>query len=235
MPRTLTEERWLTCDQPSLMIRHLIRHLGYDPRKRKLTLLSAACLRRVWDWLFDPRSRHAVEVAEQFADGCATEAELRTVREAARQYGLDSSTPIPREPHSKVYYSAGEAAWRDHISDVHPYAADATAWCQGETQVAITAPEEQAQVQLIRDIFGNPFRPVRCDPSGQTPTIVSLAQAAYDERALPSGHLDPNRLGVLGDVLEEPGCADQTILDHLRGPGPHVRACWPVDLILGKG
>jgi hypothetical protein len=24
------------------------------------------------------------------------------------------------------------------------------------------------------------------------------------------------------------------ILDHLRGPGPHVRGCWVVDLLLGK-
>jgi hypothetical protein len=23
-------------------------------------------------------------------------------------------------------------------------------------------------------------------------------------------------------------------LDHCRGPGPHVRGCWVVDLILGK-
>jgi hypothetical protein len=39
---------------------------------------------------------------------------------------------------------------------------------------------------------------------------------------------------VLADALEEAGCTDQTILGHLRGPVPHVRGCWAVDLILGK-
>jgi hypothetical protein len=52
----------------------------------------------------------------------------------------------------------------------------------------------------------------------------SLAQAAYDERSLPSGHLGPNRLAILADALEEAGCTDQTILDHLRGPGPTSEA-----------
>ena len=32
--------------------------------------------------------------------------------------------------------------------------------------------------------------------------MVSLACAAYEERALPSGQLDPSRLGVLADALE---------------------------------
>ena len=64
--------------------------------------------------------------------------------------------------------------------------------------------------------------------------MVGLAQAAYDERELPSGTLDATRLAVLADALEEAGCPDRTILDHLRGPGPHVRGCWAVDLLLGK-
>ena len=40
---------------------------------------------------------------------------------------------------------------------------------------------------------------------------------------------------ILGDALEEAGCADEALLAHCRGPGPHVRGCWAVDLILGKG
>jgi hypothetical protein len=64
--------------------------------------------------------------------------------------------------------------------------------------------------------------------------VVALAQAAYDQRELPAGHLDRARLAILADALEEAGCTDQTILGHLRGPGPHVRGCWAVDLILGK-
>ena len=64
---------------------------------------------------------------------------------------------------------------------------------------------------------------------------VSLAQAAYDQRILPIGHLDPARLAVLSDALEETGCTDAELLGHLREPGPHVRGCWALDLILAKG
>jgi hypothetical protein len=66
-----------------------------------------------------------------------------------------------------------------------------------------------------------------------TPTAVSLAQATYDER-LPSGELDAVRLSILADALEDAG-ASGDLLDHLRSAGPHVRGCWAIDLILGKG
>jgi hypothetical protein len=64
--------------------------------------------------------------------------------------------------------------------------------------------------------------------------VVRLAQAAHDERHLPTGTLDNVRLAVLADALEEAGCANEQILGHLRGPGPHVRGCWVLDLLLGK-
>ena len=34
--------------------------------------------------------------------------------------------------------------------------------------------------------------------------------------------------------MEEAGCDEADLLAHLRGPGPHVRGCWAVDLLLGK-
>jgi hypothetical protein len=64
--------------------------------------------------------------------------------------------------------------------------------------------------------------------------LVALAQAAYDQRELPAGTLDPTRLAVLADALEEAGCDQADLLSHLRDPGPHVRGCWVIDLLLGK-
>jgi hypothetical protein len=64
--------------------------------------------------------------------------------------------------------------------------------------------------------------------------VVKLAEAVYEERELPSGHLDAGRLAILADMLEEAGCCDAGLLGHLRGPGPHVRGCFAVDLLLGK-
>jgi hypothetical protein len=65
-------------------------------------------------------------------------------------------------------------------------------------------------------------------------TIQKLAEAAYHERLLPGGHLDPVRLSVLADALEESGCSEASLLEHLRGAGPHIRGCWAVDVLLGR-
>jgi hypothetical protein len=70
----------------------------------------------------------------------------------------------------------------------------------------------------------------------RTSTVLAIAQAAYDER-LHDGTLDSERLAVLSDALEEAGCPDgeaSPLLTHLRSPGPHVRGCWVLDLILGQ-
>ena len=90
--------------------------------------------------------------------------------------------------------------------------------------------EKQYQLALIRDLFGNPFRLPTVNSSWLTwnsGTVCKLAELIYAERAF-------DRLPILADALEEAGCTDAAILEHCRGPGPHVRGCWVVDLVLGK-
>jgi hypothetical protein len=92
-----------------------------------------------------------------------------------------------------------------------------------------------SQCRLLQDRFGPlPFRAVSFETGWRTPAVLSLAQAAYEQRSLPSGHLDSTCLSVLADALDEAGCTDEAVLSHLRAPGPHVRGCWAVDLPLGK-
>jgi hypothetical protein len=127
---------------------------------------------------------------------------------------------------------ASEAAW-----NVPQLAVEVLVWREGGHSAcdwqAIKAAEEKRQSDLLRDSL-NPFRPGSVEPSGLTPTARELARAAYEERLPPSGELDSARLAVLADGLEEAGCTDRAILDHLRGPGSHVRGCWAVDLCLEK-
>ena len=92
----------------------------------------------------------------------------------------------------------------------------------------------QNQARVLHDIVGNPYRPVTLDQACLTPQVVALGQAAYEQRDLPAGTLDLARLAVLADALEGAGCTDSDLLGHLRGPGPHVRGCWAVDLLLGR-
>jgi hypothetical protein len=91
--------------------------------------------------------------------------------------------------------------------------------------------EDAAQKVLLDDIIGNPFRPVRMNPAWLTwndAIVDKLAEGIYNEKAF-------DRLPILADALEEAGCAERVILDHLRGPGPHTRGCWVVDLCLKLG
>jgi hypothetical protein len=86
------------------------------------------------------------------------------------------------------------------------------------------------QCALLRDIVGNPFRTTTIDPdwgAWNDGIVLRIAQAIYEERAF-------DRMPILGDALENAGCAERAILDHLRSLGPHVRGCWVLDLVLGK-
>jgi len=82
--------------------------------------------------------------------------------------------------------------------------------------------------------MGNPFRPVEFEPATLPATVLSLAQAAYEERQAGSFELQCDRLAVLADALEETGDVERAIVDHLRSAGPHVRGCWALDVVLGK-
>ena len=83
------------------------------------------------------------------------------------------------------------------------------------------------QADLLRELFQNPFRPAALEPSCRTALIEQMAKGIYDDCRV-------GDLPILADALEEAGCREQSVLDHLRGPGPHVRGCWPLDLILGR-
>jgi len=87
--------------------------------------------------------------------------------------------------------------------------------------------QETVQAALLRDIFGNPFRPVTLDREKVTPTVVTLAQGMYESR-------DFSAMPILADALEDACCDYGGVLDHCRSNGPHVRGCWVVDAVLNK-
>jgi hypothetical protein len=189
---------------------------------RKPRLFACACCRQVWHLLTDDRSRRAVEVTERFVDGEATEEEWAAARAAARSAAghTDWDNYAPSSPSRalaawQAAMAAGDAAW-----DAAWDAAGAAPWDAATKQ----------QAPLLRDIVGNPFRPVTLAPAvlaWQGGTVGKLAEGIYEERAF-------DRLPILADALEDAGCTDRAILDHCRGPGPHARGCWVVDLVLGK-
>jgi hypothetical protein len=222
------EQDWLTTTDLTAMLFFL------QPRvtRRKPLLLAVAGCRRIWHRINDARLQELIELAERLADGKASE---RDVRRAAKAV----SDPDPGNWSGACYAAVtGLAELEAHpmapANYVTKYAP--LALCREDESIrtpesrAIIGGEKAALAALTRDIFGNPFRPVTVDPSWLAwngGTVIKLAQAIYDERAF-------DRLPVLADALEQAGCHDAAILGHCRGPGPHVRGCWMVDLLLGK-
>jgi hypothetical protein len=84
---------------------------------------------------------------------------------------------------------------------------------------------------MLRDLFGPlAFRKVALPSSllrWNDSTVVKLAQAIYENASF-------HDLPILAAALEEAGCRNEEVLTHCRGPGPHVRGCWVVDLVLNK-
>jgi hypothetical protein len=242
---TVTEAEWLAATDPGPML----EFLRDKASERKLRLFAVACCRRIYDLLDNVRVRMSVEIAERFAEGSANSQELELAHQKAG-FPLDfrvSACGFARSAAESVSSPYVETFWT-----VARYSRDAAAaraagpWRSGgatppEPQPATKAAadaERASQMSLLRDIFGNPFRPFPAvEPTWlawQEGTVAQLARAAYEGRRTREGTLDPAQLAVLADALEDAGCADAELLGHLRGPGVHVRGCWAVDLLNRK-
>jgi hypothetical protein len=223
-------------------------------------LFACACARRVWHWLPSEEAEVAIESAEEWADGEISKIEMEQLSNRV-DGSVDDMPPgevppgaIPAGYHLDVgelnhliNYGAPSAAalWTAAVTVWRPrLASHGTRKTLRAAEVALGGPgkangpgdkrESQRQCELLRDLFGNPFRAASIDPDWLTRTVTGLAQAAYEERNLPSGTLDQDRLAILADALEDAGCTDAVILDHCRQSEDHVRGCWLLDLLLNK-
>jgi hypothetical protein len=233
--RTVTEPEWLTCSNSHDMLSYLMWKQHAHRKKsgrRKMRLFGCASCRLIGSAEADPRSLAAVEFAERLADGKESVAGAAGVQEAAHQ-ALVELYRATRPPGTAVERSqrawamqAARALVDDKRTEACAYAALRTSGVLG-----IRVPEREADLRamapLLRDIFGNLFRPVTFSLQWRTDTVLTLARQMYESR-------DFSALPILADALQDAGCDSDAILSHCRGPGPHVRGCWVVDLVLGK-
>jgi hypothetical protein len=165
-----------------------------------------------------------VAAAERFADGVAPFIEVQN---------CDRRLNVPN--YGRVQQLA-LAARSLAYTNVQIVASCAAHYCAGAASHGLLFPnytphysrELSQSARLLRDIFGNPFRPVTIDPTWRTSDVLALARGIYDERAL-------DRMPILADALQDAGCDNDDILAHCRDTNtPHARGCWVVDLILNK-
>jgi hypothetical protein len=228
MKPRITEAEWLAAD--NVIAFDLYRSAWKQFRKWRL--FGAACCRHAITLTPDARLETLAACAEHYADGLVTWDDVKNARRdillirkqlGARFFGPD-----------EVMYDVLEAL---DVATKQTSTAPLGACHKAQLAfAAVSRPDydaglrraEPEQVLLIRDIFGNPFRPVALDPAWRTSTAVALAQQMYDAR-------DFGLMPILGDALQDAGCENEDILTHCRDAnGTHVRGCWVVDLVLGK-
>ncbi len=231
----MNEAEWDVCANPFRMLEVLRGRLS----DRKLRLFAVACCRRVQGFILDTRALDALAVAERFADGLVADAERSRARQAVQQAAqsreVTRAPTLPkwqRRAASAVYWAndhrPSRAAMNALSLAIDVLIERAGGYLSREAP-AIMSTERQAQADMLRDLFGNPFRPPpSAEAAGYSPTVLGLARAIYEQGRFAD-------LLILADALEEAGCTDGELLGHLRSPGPHVRGCWALDLILGEG
>jgi hypothetical protein len=236
----MTEAEWLACEDPSLML----RTSDFVWTDRQLRLFACACARRVARLFDDPRFLAAIDVAEAFADGFVDERALSLAHsEALRaltranssRLGLaarDATRPSAAEAADSAFENAAWTAWKaDPLrQQIGPRLEDWRERMEGPSWRAARPAARAAFVPLVRDLAGNPFRPVRLERAWLTRNdgaVRRVALALYEERAF-------ERLPILADALEDASCAVAELLGHCRGGGEHRRGCWAVDLLLGR-
>jgi hypothetical protein len=92
--------------------------------------------------------------------------------------------------------------------------------------------ERAAQADLLRDLFGNPFRVAPTPPCPCWLVTAGRAVRLLAERVYANWAFE--RLPIIAGALEEAGHLDIDLLAHCRVGGQHARGCWAVDLILGR-
>lgn len=198
----MTEAEWLAATDTTPMLRFL-RGKASD---RKLRLLAAISCRRIRSLMDDERRLRAVEVAEQYADGVVGQ----TALDDARQAVLDWGDLLERQDFPGIAYARVAATLtRPLMTDTPPH------------EFPPTIPA------AVREIFGNPFRPVTSAPSWLTSDVLGRASGIYRECAF-------DRMPILADALMDAGCDNEDMLCHCRSNELHVRGCWVIDLLLGK-
>jgi hypothetical protein len=258
------ESEWEGPNSPIAMLLTLGKLRKFARRgdgSRKLRLFACACCRRIWHLIPDERARRAVEVAERFADGLATEKERATAQ--AEAYGLirRESREIPSFERRWAALSALDAVeWAvspktHNLRGARYRGAGYCALCAADEGAGEAARPELAKgANALNDpAYRLAYEKATMDEvSAQAAILRDIFGNPFRRVALDPACLHWNgatvrkmaeaiyddrafdRLPILADALEEAGCTDRAVLHHCRSGSNHVRGCWVIDLLLGK-
>jgi hypothetical protein len=231
-----TEAQYLGLNDPTMLLLcllHLPPELCSPLTDRRLEAFAAASL----PWEFDPERHHTADLfvgTFGFPAGVQGHLWMRAV------YGAYTSVRRAAEVAGLLRCVMGNP-WRP----VHVRAAPGTPLTMREDpcRLEIAGPGDPVNAtallvgaggtMVVSPAWGSAVGVWAVPPeppwlAWRDGTVPRLAAAIAE-----TGDLD--RLPVLGDALEEAGCTSAEVLGHCRGPGPHARGCWVIELLRGEG
>jgi hypothetical protein len=230
----MTETEWLACDNMKELLTRF--EWGTSPA-RKWRLFALACIELIRSHVRDARLTAALVEIARDAEGESTPHDFARAREAARA----AHNSIEEDANEQRWFYIHEAAARAVVSSMQiagPESVSEVAACcvyvlgcaaDYREQDSVRHQANRRHIALVHEIFGNPFRPVVLDPLWLTFDVQALARGIYDEKAF-------DRMPILTDALQDAGCTNEDVLNHCRDASAgHVRGCWVIDLLLGKG
>ncbi len=234
---------WLNSRDPLEMLGELFptRTLGSVERQtRKSRLYLVACARQCWQYLpgvlqaivqlaelcadnvreYDRARQSTAMIASSLMQSEGTRLDLLAACEELANFQLLQHLECKQTPDATRTPAMTTTAWRALAALVYlPF--------EPNTPPYTWVPREYHSVPLLREVFHNPWEMPTIQPEWRTETANTLARTMYDSR-------DFSAMPILADALQDAGCDNDTILDHCRAPGEHVRGCWVVDLVLNK-
>jgi hypothetical protein len=178
----MTETEWLGCGDPVRMLEYLLGKAS----ERKFRLLACGCIRPNLPGRYEFGCETAVETAEMMCDGKGTEELYATAVSAIEQGNVEASKAWSYLVHaaSAALRVEGALAAAFALEDMNTFNLELH-----------SRTDHSGVVTIMRDIFGNPFRPVTLDPTWLTSTVIAVAQQMYDSR-------DFSAMPILADPLE---------------------------------
>ena len=188
--------------------RTLARLLGARrTSQRKYRLFAVACCRFHLDRITDPDCRALIDLSERWADGDAEAKAVYALRRKVSRWASEQTVT------SRRWVGVWGAYW--------------TAQPKGAPVFGML--NHKSYRPLLADIVGPSPRAGAFSPAWRTDTAKALARQMYESR-------DFSAMPILADALQDAGCDDKEVLTHCRDPkATHVRGCWVLDLVLGKG
>jgi hypothetical protein len=221
----MTEQDWFLCEHPEPML----EFLRGKTCERKMRFFALACCLEVRQWIIDDKSNKALQVCELFADGKVGHKKLTAARREA--FAVTKLYPHSNQLGSQSdLLSHGAVIALFVCSSTKRYSFEQIASITSGTALALLdrvhggavyAPARIVQCALLRDIFGNPFRPLPPRPEAIAPLAEQIYAGAWD------------KIPLLGEWLQEHGYWSEG--EHCLDPNNHhVKGCWVVDWVTGR-